>query len=61
MPYDGNRVSELTRASLAGGTCCWVTVPENTLEVAAPAPQQNAATATQRAAACKAIGKSGSA
>ncbi len=54
-------MSELTLASICGGTCCCMTVPENVLETAAPAPQANAAAATQGAAACRAIGMSGSA
>jgi hypothetical protein len=36
-------------------------VPKKTLEVAEPTPQPKAATATQGAAACRAIGMSGSA
>jgi len=54
-------VSELTRASFSAGTCCCVAVLLNVLETADPAPQANAARATQGAAACRAIGMSGSA
>jgi hypothetical protein len=51
----------LTRASRSGGICCCIAVPLKTLNVADPAPQQKAATATQGTAACSAIEMSGSA
>ena len=54
-------MSELTRASMSGGTCCCMAVPQKVPKSAEPAPQENAATATQAAAACRAIGMSGSA
>jgi hypothetical protein len=54
-------VSELTRASRSGGTCCCMAVPEKVRKIADPTPQPKAATATQEAAACRAIGMSGSA
>ena len=54
-------MSELTRASFSGGICCCMAVPLKMLDAADPAPQQKAATATQGAAACRAIGMSGSA
>ncbi len=44
-------MSELTRASLSGGTCCCMAVPEKVPNTAEPAPQQKAAAATQWAAA----------
>ena len=54
-------LSELTRASLSGGTCCCMAVPAKVPDTAAPAPQQNAAAATHPADACRAMGRSGSA
>jgi hypothetical protein len=54
-------VSELTLASMSGGTCCCSTVPKKVFDSAAPAPQPNAAAATHGAVACRAIGMSGSA
>ena len=54
-------MSELTRASRSGGTCCCKAVPKKALATAAPAPQANAAAPTQTAAACRAIGMSGKA
>jgi hypothetical protein len=61
MPYAGKSVSELTRASRSGGICCCKVVLLKALEVADPAPQAKAPNATQGAAACRAIGMSGSA
>jgi len=54
-------VSELTRASMPGGTCCCMAVPKKVLDSDAPAPQAKAAAATHGAVACRAIGMSGSA
>jgi len=54
-------VSELTRASMSGGTCCCMAVPKKVAKVAEPAPQENAAAATHGADVCRAIGMSGSA
>jgi hypothetical protein len=54
-------VSELTLASMAGGTCCCTVVAKKVLDSDAPAPQAKAARATHGADACKAIGMSGSA
>jgi hypothetical protein len=54
-------VSELIRASRSAGTCCCMAVLKKALDTAAPAPQANAAAATHPAAACRAIGISGSA
>jgi len=54
-------VSELIRASRSGGTCCCRAVPKKVLDTAAPAPQAKAAVPTHPAAACRAIGMSGSA
>lgn len=54
-------MSELTRASRSGGTCCCRVVPKKALDTAAPAPQANAAAPTQAADECRAIGMSGNA
>ena len=54
-------MSELTRASRSGGICCCMVVLLKALEVADPAPQAKAPSATQGATACRAIGMSGSA
>jgi len=54
-------LSELTLASLSGGTCCCMAVPKKVPKIADPPPQPKAATATQGAVACRAIGMSGSA
>jgi hypothetical protein len=54
-------VSELTRASMAGGTCWCMAVSKKVPNTAEPTPQPNAAAATHPAGARSAIGISGSA
>jgi hypothetical protein len=54
-------VSELTLASMLAGTCCCMAVPKKVLNSDDPAPHAKAAAATHGAAACSAIGMSGSA
>jgi hypothetical protein len=54
-------VSELTLASMPGGTCCCSAVPKKVFDTDDPAPHAKAAMATHGAAACRAIGMSGSA
>jgi hypothetical protein len=54
-------VSELTRASISGRTCCCMAVSKKVPNTAEPTPQPNAAAATHPAGACSAIGTSGSA
>ena len=54
-------MSELTLASMPGGTRCCMVVLKKVLDSDDPAPQAKAAAATHGAVACRAIGMSGSA